>query len=37
MNDDPRIFRRRLLILGLVAAAGMAVLAARVIWLQGLQ
>jgi hypothetical protein len=34
MNDDPRLFRRRLLILAVIAAIGMAALIARVIWLQ---
>lgn len=39
MRPDPATarFKRRLLSLALVAATGMAVLVARVVWLQALQ
>jgi hypothetical protein len=37
MNDDPRLFRRRLKVLAAIAALGILALSARMVWLQALQ
>jgi hypothetical protein len=37
MNHDPRLFRRRLLVLAVIAALGITALSARLVWLQALQ
>jgi hypothetical protein len=36
-SDDAARFRRRLAVLAVIAAAGIAVLVARLVWLQALQ
>lgn len=36
-HDDPARFRRRLKILAIIAVAGLALLTARLVWLQALQ